>query len=122
MQKRIVAYYVGQLFIILSFFMLAPLALAYVDNSQDSLNAYTLAMVISLGLGIILRYTAHRLNVNIFSISRKEAFGIVAIGWVGTGFLSGLPFLFEQSIPSISASTFEAISGLTTTGHLWPRF
>ena len=110
------AYYVGQLFIILSFFMLAPLSLAYYDNDMDSMNAYIMAMIISICSGILLRYAAHRLKVNIFSISRKEAFGIVAIGWVGTGFLSGLPFFFEASIPELSASTFEAISGLTTTG------
>lgn len=116
MQKRIVAYYVGQLFIVLSFFMLAPLALAFYDNSQESLNAYTMAILISIGSGIALRYFAHRLKVNILSISRKEAIGIVALGWLGCGLLGGLPFLFENSISDISASTFEAISGLTTTG------
>ncbi len=116
MQKRIVAYYVGQLFIILSFFMLAPLAMAYYDNSQESLNAYMMAILISIGSGILLRYFAHKMKVNILSISRKEAFGIVAIGWVGSGFLSGLPFYFDNSIPELTASTFEAISGLTTTG------
>ncbi len=116
MQKRIVAYYVGQLFIILAIFMLAPLCLAYVDNSRESLNAYTMSLLIAMGFGILLRYFAHKMHVNILSISRKEAFGIVALGWVGTGFLSGLPFFFESSIPELSASTFEAISGLTTTG------
>ncbi len=116
MQKRIVAYYVGQLFIILSFFMLAPLAMAYYDDAQESLNAYMMAILISIGSGILLRYFAHRLKVNILSISRKDAFGIVALGWVGSGFISGLPFFFEGSIGDLSASTFEAISGLTTTG------
>jgi trk system potassium uptake protein TrkH len=80
------------------------------------MQAYSLSSVISLGLGFLFRYTAHKLDVNILSISRKEAFGIVALGWVGTGLLSGLPFLFENSITTLSASTFEAISGLTTTG------
>ena len=96
--------------------MLAPLAMAYYDNSQESLNAYMMAILISIGSGILLRYFAHKMKVNILSISRKEAFGIVAIGWVGSGFLSGLPFYFDNSIPELTASTFEAISGLTTTG------
>ena len=116
MQKRIVAYYVGQLFIVLSFFMLAPLAFAYVDHSQASLNAFSFSMGFSLCLGILFRYMAHRMEVNIHSISRKDAFGIVGIGWVGCGIVSGLPFFLEGSIASIPSATFEAISGLTTTG------
>ncbi len=116
MQKQVVAYYVGQLFIILSFFMLAPLSLAFFDGSQKSINAYVMAIAVSICSGLLLRYIAHRKKVNILSITRREAFGIVAIGWVGLGLLSGLPFLFENSIATLSGSTFEAISGLTTTG------
>ncbi|MCB0378047.1 MAG: TrkH family potassium uptake protein, partial [Bdellovibrionales bacterium] len=39
-----------------------------------------------------------------------------AIGWVGVGIVSGLPFYLEGSIPRLSSAIFEAISGLTTTG------
>lgn len=116
MQKRIVAFYVGQLFIILSFFMLAPLGLAVMDQNEKAITAYVLSIVISLGFGLALRVISYRLKVNILSINRKDAFGIVAFGWMGTGILSGLPFLFEGCIDSLSSSTFEAISGLTTTG------
>lgn len=116
MQKRIVLFYVGQLFIILAFFMLAPLGLAYKDQAKESIQAYILSIAVTLSLGLILRLVSHRLKSDITSISRKEAFGIVAFGWIGAGLLSGLPFLFEGSIQSFSSSTFEAISGLTTTG------
>jgi len=116
LHKTIVAYYVGQLFIVLAFFMMAPLALAYVDSSPKSLLAYSVSSGLSMGIGLLLRYACHRMKVDIRMVSRKEAFGIVAIGWVGSGFIAGLPFYLEGSILSISSSTFEAISGLTTTG------
>lgn len=116
MQKRIVAYYVGQLFIILAFFMVAPIALAIYDSSHRAMYAYAISAVLSLSLGFSLRLISNKFKVSELKISRKEAFGIVAFGWVGTGIMSGLPFLFEGSITSLSSSTFEAISGLTTTG------
>lgn len=116
MQKRIVAYYVGQLFIILAFFMIAPFALAYFDDQSSPLYAYGTSIIISLLVGLFLRYISFKLKTIHTSITRKEAFGIVAFGWVGIGIMSGVPFLLEGSIASFSSSIFEAISGLTTTG------
>ena len=116
MQKRLVVYYIGQLFVVLAFFMLAPLCLAYADASERSLNAYTIAILISLIIGLSLRFISHRFKVDVLKITRKEAFGIVAFGWIGVGFISGLPMLLDGTTSSFSSSTFEAISGLTTTG------
>ena len=140
MKKKIVAYYVGQIFITLGFFMFIPMGLAFWDGETHSVNAYSIATVISWTLGLILFFTSRRLHslsssenasalliqkkshepmeigIHQIPISRKDAFGVVAFGWVGCGILSGLPFLFEGSLQSLSSSTFEAISGLTTTG------
>ena len=138
MKKRIVAYYVGQLFMVLALFMCAPFALSYWDGETGSSYAYGTAIIISfvsgLALLILCRYlyfsssgfnvlheknqsgSPNKENLKHIPISRKDAFGIVAFGWVGCGILSGLPFLFEGSLQGLSSSTFEAISGLTTTG------
>ena len=116
MQKRIVSYHVGQLFIILAFFMCIPLAMSYWDGVEESLFAYRLSMFISLVFGMLLFSVRYYFDANAHSISRKDAFGIVSFGWVGSGILSGLPFLFEGTLEGLSFSTFEAISGLTTTG------
>jgi trk system potassium uptake protein len=115
-QKRLVAYYVGQLFLVLAFFMLAPLALAYVDGSEKSLNAYTLSTLMSMLIGFGLRFLSFKYKAQIGNITRKDAFGIVAFGWIGAGFISGLPLLIDGTASSLSSATFEAISGLTTTG------
>lgn len=116
MQKRLVVYYIGQLFIVLAFFMLAPLCLAFADVSERSLNAYTIGILVSLIIGFSLRFISHRFKADVLKITRKEAFGIVAFGWIGIGFISGLPMLLDGTTNSFSSSTFEAISGLTTTG------
>lgn len=110
------SYYVGQLYIVLAFFMLAPLTVAYFEHNTNALEAYTLAMAITLIFGVFLRFCSRFFKANIRSVGRKEAFGIVSLGWIGCGLLGGLPFLFEGVAPDISSSTFEAISGLTTTG------
>jgi len=116
MQKRLVVYYIGQLFVVLAFFMLAPLCLSYADASERSLNAYTISILVSLIIGLSLRFISHRYKVDILKITRKEAFGIVTFGWIGVGLISGLPMLLDGTTSSFSSSTFEAISGLTTTG------
>ncbi len=116
MQKRIVSYYVGQLFIILAFLMTLPLAVAFIDKDTRSSNAFALSMIVTVCFGLLLRFISRQLNVNINSISRKEAYGIVAFSWIGSGILGGLPFLFTGDLNSLSSSTFETISGLTTTG------
>lgn len=114
MQLKIVAYYVGKILIILSFFMLAPLGLAYYDSAHASTHAYLISFFVSVGLGLGMRIIAKRPIHS--SITRKDAFGIVSFAWIGSGFITGLPFLIEGSLPSLSSSFFEGISGLTTTG------
>lgn len=114
MNARIVSYYVGQLFIVLSLFMLAPLGLSFHDGTMAATNSYAGCAVLSFLLGVLLRRFVGKEEV--LKISRKDAFGIVAFCWIGAGFLSGLPFFFEGSISSLSSSIFEAISGLSTTG------
>jgi len=115
-QKRIVSYYVGQLFIILALFMSIPMAVAYYDNDSNSIRAFAFSMLTAVCSGLLLRFISYRLKVTITTIARKEAFGIVAFAWIGSGFLAGLPFIFSGSLTSLSSATFEAISGLSTTG------
>jgi len=111
---KIVSYYVGQLFVVLSLFMLPPMALAFYDGSPNGARSYGAAAAISFFSGFILRRFVKKGEE--LKITRKDAFGIVALCWIGAGFLSGLPFYFEGSISSLPSSIFEAISGLSTTG------
>ncbi|MCB0379375.1 MAG: hypothetical protein KDD33_12850, partial [Bdellovibrionales bacterium] len=63
MQKRIVAYYVGQLFIILSFFTLAPLSLAFYDNDMRTMFAYGTTTLLSFLIGFGHRIAGKKLRI-----------------------------------------------------------
>ena len=117
MNKDVVFYYVGCLFIALSFFMLIPCGWAFYDKTPSSFWAFAVSSALSFSLGLTFCLITRRsTKISDFKITRKEAFGIVAFGWLGLGVLCGFPFLLEGSIGDIVSSTFEAISGLTTTG------
>ena len=116
MQKKIVAFYVGQLFIILSFFMLLPAGLAVFDKDKKAMFAYFASAGLSCLIGFALRYLGRKNNLQNFRITRREAFGIVALGWMSLGVMCGIPFLVEGSITHVASAIFEAVSGLTTTG------
>ena len=96
--------------------MMAPLGMAYHDQTMEAFYAYGISAIISLVIGVALRVFGRKYQKGSFRITRKEAFGIVAIGWVGIGIMSGIPFFLEGSISSLPSAIFEAISGLTTTG------
>ena len=50
------------------------------------------------------------------SMSARDGFLIVAIGWIMFSFFGCLPFIFSGEIPSFTDAYFETISGFTTTG------
>jgi len=114
LNRLAIAHYVGQLFIILAAFLVAPLALSIYDHTTPATVAYGVSLVISLGLGFLLRYMGTKLPE--LRIMRRDAFGIVSFGWIGIGILAAIPFYLEGSIPRFSSCLFESISGLTTTG------
>jgi len=50
------------------------------------------------------------------NIGKREGYLIVSLTWVIISFFGTLPFLFSDSIPSLSSAFFETMSGFTTTG------
>ena len=50
------------------------------------------------------------------SMSARDGFLIVAIGWITFSLFGCLPFIFSDEIPSFTDAYFETISGFTTTG------
>ena len=50
------------------------------------------------------------------SLSRKDGFGIVALGWLAAGLVGSLPYLLTRAIPNPADAVFETVSGFTTTG------
>ncbi|MBN2254719.1 MAG: TrkH family potassium uptake protein, partial [Deltaproteobacteria bacterium] len=50
------------------------------------------------------------------TLSHKEGFIIVAIGWLLAGVFGALPYMIQGVLPSFTDAFFESISGFTTTG------
>jgi trk system potassium uptake protein TrkH len=49
-------------------------------------------------------------------VSNREVYLSVTLAWVVAALLGGVPFLIEGTFDSLLDSTFEAMSGFTTTG------
>src|ERR671911_1177499 len=95
--------------------LLVPLALSllYADGSWISflLPAAALALVGTGGLRVTrssVRPTAY--------VSNRDVYLSVTLAWILAALLGGVPFLIEGTFASPIDSTFESMSGFTTTG------
>jgi trk system potassium uptake protein TrkH len=91
--------------------MLIPLALSYY-YSDGSSTGILLAVITSLVSGGIL-FLLTRENQ---SLSVRDGFLVVAMGWFCMALFGALPFFFSGAIPSFTDAFFESMSGFTTTG------
>lgn len=95
--------------------LLVPLALSllYRDGSWASFLLPEAAMA-SIG-GVGLRVTSSQLCTPIY-VSNRDVYLSVTLAWVVAALLGGVPFLIGGTFDSLLDSTFEAMSGFTTTG------
>lgn len=114
MNFRVVASFVGLLIGIVALFLLAPVAVALYDQEPRAIFAYGVSALLALGSAVVLRRAARLRDED--EIHRQDALGVVAFTWLALGFLGGLPFVLEGSIPDAPGALFEAVSGFTTTG------
>jgi trk system potassium uptake protein TrkH len=95
--------------------LLAPLALSlhYGDGSWESflLPAAAMALAGSVGLWVTASPTRTPRYV-----SNRDVYLSVTLAWTMAALLGGVPFLIEGTFHSLLDSTFEAMSGFTTTG------
>lgn len=98
MNLRVISQYVSSLLVLLALFLVAPLALAFVDNNGDGIFAYGMTALLVVIVAFVLRKLGRR---SIDEIHRKDAFGVVAFIWLALGLFGGLPFYLEGAIPSL---------------------
>src|SRR5918999_6294157 len=95
--------------------LLVPLALSllYRDGSWASFLLPGAAMTLIGGVGL-------RMSTSLFRtpryVSNRDVYVSVTLAWVIAALLGGVPFLIEGTFDSLLDSTFEAMSGFTTTG------
>ncbi len=109
---RQIARVLSVLLIIIGFMMFTGLPFSYYFDSGDGM-----ALLIS---GLICLATASALwfvsTNERGSISRREGYLIVALGWVVMVTAGMLPYLVSGEISSLADAFFETMSGMTTTG------
>ncbi|MDY6878654.1 MAG: TrkH family potassium uptake protein [Desulfatiglans sp.] len=113
MHFLIITRFTGLLILFLGISMAAPLivSLIYDDGSAYSLG---LSMIITSGVGIVLYLsTRHHKEVH---LNHRDGVTVVTLGWIMSGLVGTLPFLFSGSIPDFTDAYFESMSGFTTTG------
>ena len=95
--------------------LLVPLALSllYRDGSWASFLWPGAAMILVGGVG--LRVTTPPARTPRY-LSNRDVYLSVTLAWVIAALLGGVPFLIEGTFHSLLDSTFEAMSGFTTTG------
>ncbi len=93
------------------------LSLLYRDGSWTSFAGPATVMILSGGAGLRLTRDPHRTSRNaVRHISNRDIYLSVTLAWVLAAVLGGTPFLLEGTFGSVLDSTFEAMSGFTTTG------
>ncbi len=110
---KIIGSLLGILLIINGVFMLLclPVSLIYQEGGVFPL---IMSGLISAGIGAALWWSTRKRSNN--TLSKRDGYLIVTIGWLGMSLLGTLPYIFSGSIPNFTNAFFETISGFTTTG------
>src|SRR5215204_533070 len=95
--------------------LLVPLALSflYADGSWESFMLPAAAMVLVGAGGLRVTSSPGR---QAGYVSNRDVYLSVTLAWILSALLGGIPFLIEGTFDSLLDSTFEAMSGFTTTG------
>jgi trk system potassium uptake protein TrkH len=115
MRYRVVADTIGWIIILFSFTLFLPFVtgIFYNESMNSLLLNFIAPFIISLVLGLVLKFIGHGYSE---SIRDREAFAVVGLGWLLIAFLGSLPFVFSGTIPNPIDAYFESMSGFTTTG------
>ncbi|MBK7409111.1 MAG: TrkH family potassium uptake protein [Saprospirales bacterium] len=104
--------FVGILLILVGILMLTalPFSLNYPGGNWE---AFVYSSAITITVGTILWLVKFK---NDKSITKRDGYLIVTIGWFSMVAFGSLPYLIGGSIPSLTDAIFETASGVTTTG------
>lgn len=117
MHKRFVINIVSRVWLIVCFFMLAPLGWALHDNFH---SAETVAFIVTILLGVAVS----SLSLFAFPVKRhdfprvnaKDGLAIVGLSWILLSLFGALPLYLSGTASCYTDGFFEIVSGFTTTG------
>ena len=111
MNKRMIAYMLGQIMKIESLLMILPLSIAFLSK-EGKYYSYFIPIILLLVTGFALSFKKPA-NVTFYA---KEGFISVGLAWIILSLYGALPFCISGDIPSYTDAFFETVSGFTTTG------
>ncbi|NLX71332.1 MAG: TrkH family potassium uptake protein [Clostridiales bacterium] len=103
----------GLLLLIESAFMIPSLGISMYYGEHD-ITAFVLSIVITAAVGLPAFFFFKPKKME--SISYKEGFMIVGLGWILASAFGALPFMISGVCDSFIDAYFETVSGFTTTG------
>ncbi len=112
LKYRLILLVLGVLLLVESGFMAMSVIVSVIYSENDFAS-----LLISTGITFFSGLMFFLLNNKIEKkIEKREAYLIVALGWVVLSVFGALPFYMSRYIPSYTDAFFETISGFTTTG------
>ncbi|HOW09780.1 MAG TPA: TrkH family potassium uptake protein [Bacteroidales bacterium] len=93
-----------------SFLFCLPVAIIYNESADPFLWSALVTVSASVIFYLISNKAAKR------TITNREGFMSVSLGWIILSLAGSLPFIFSDTIPSFINAFFESTSGFTTTG------
>lgn len=104
--------FVGILLVIFGLLMLTalPFSFNYPDGNWE---AFVYSSAITITIGVLLWMVRFRKDN---TITKREGYLIVAMGWFSMVGFGSLPYLISGAIPGVTNAIFETASGVTTTG------
>ena len=114
MNRKNILYILGSLLFFLGLTMILPLACSlYYQEGDTGAFLYSMAAAFSISA---LFYFLFKPDEGAISLTHKEGFLIVTLGWLLAALFGSLPYLIQGTLPSFTNAFFESISGFTTTG------
>ena len=113
MNYRMIGRIIGQILGLEALFLLLPLAICLADGDEPDVLGFTLSVLISAGVYLLLRWLCRNAETG---FRAKEGLVCVSLAWMAMSFLGCLPFFLSGAIPNLVDALFETVSGFTTTG------
>lgn len=113
MNRRIINYVLGQLFIVESVLLMFPLLVSFIyQEGWRYHSSYLYVIIFLITVGFLLSHKKPQGLV----IRARDGAVIVALSWILFALFGGMPLVLSGDIPSIVDAFFEIVSGFTTTG------
>ncbi|NQT29645.1 MAG: TrkH family potassium uptake protein [Candidatus Saganbacteria bacterium] len=109
---KTVAYYIGRLIVGLGIVFVIPLITALIFKEWDRAVDFTISMLLSIFLGVLLQ----RLFPSHQDMNWSQGLAVTSISWLVAMLLGAIPLMLSGHYLSYLDACFDAMSGFATTG------